>query len=116
MLTEPLLTPPLPGRGIRVARPFPAKAMDNSFDVMDRRTWLLRLIWVRLIVFSVFVTAQYFLVTTEPSLGKPTLLVYALSGVWLLLWRFNNRYAGQASAQIAVDLMLITWTVNLTGG
>ena len=90
--------------------------MDSSLPVMDRRTWLLRLISVRLIVFSVFVTAQYFFVTTELSLGRPTLLVYLLSGVWLLLWRFNTRYAGQASAQIAVDLLLITWTVNLTGG
>jgi two-component system sensor histidine kinase PilS (NtrC family) len=90
--------------------------MDSSFAVMDRRTWLLRLICVRLIVFSVFVTAQYFFINTEPSLGRPTLLVYALSGVWLILWRLNTRYTFQASAQIAVDLLLITWTVNLTGG
>jgi two-component system sensor histidine kinase PilS (NtrC family) len=89
---------------------------DSPLASTDRRTWLLRLICVRLIVFSVFVTAQYFFVTIEPSLTKPTILVYALTGAWLLLWRFNSRYSAQASAQIAVDLLLITWTVNLTGG
>src|SRR5262245_33302577 len=90
--------------------------MDSSLAVMDRRAWLLRLICVRLFVFSVFVTAQYFFITTEPSLGRPVILVYALSAVWLLLWKFNRRYMSQAAAQIAVDLFLITWTVNKTGG
>ena len=98
---------------VRAEKP---KTLDASLALMDRRAWLLRLIAVRLFVFSVFVTAQYFFITTEPSLGRPVLLVYALSVLWLLLWRYNNHYFGQAAAQIAVDLFLITWTVDQTGG
>lgn len=85
--------------------------------VMDRRKWLLRLIHVRLIVFSVFVAieaARHY----DASSDILVLLaaVYALSLCWFILLRINQSYVWQAYAQIAVDLLLITWTVNRTGG
>src|SRR5262245_1307322 len=95
--------------------------MDISLPVIDRRTWLFRLIYVRMIVFSVLLTAQPFLVkavtanNTQP-LFNLLLLVYSLSACWFLLWQLNRRYVGQAYAQILTDLLLITWTVNRTGG
>ena len=78
---------------------------------MDRRKWLLRLIWVRVGVFSVFVAAR-------PSLDMAVLLgaVYALSFCWVALLKLNRSYVTQAYAQIAIDLLLITWMVNRTGG
>ena len=78
---------------------------------MDRSKWLLRLIWVRVVVFSVFVAAQ-------PSVDMLVLLaaVYALSFCWFAFLRLNQSYLPQAYAQIAVDLLLITWMVNRTGG
>jgi two-component system sensor histidine kinase PilS (NtrC family) len=78
---------------------------------MDRSKWLLRLIWVRLVVFSVFVAA-------DRSVDMLVLLaaVYALSFCWLAFWRLNSSYDKQAYWQIGVDLLLITWMVNRTGG
>ena len=72
---------------------------------------MLRLIWVRVVVFSVFVAAQ-------PSVDMLVLLVavYALSFCWFAFLRLNRSYLPQAYAQIAVDLLLITWMVNRTGG
>ena len=85
--------------------------------IMDRRKWLLRLIYVRLVVFSVFVAGRIF-IQDEPSLDLYVLLgaVCALSACWFALLKLNNRYVWQSYAQIAVDLLLITWTVNRTGG
>ena len=62
-------------------------------------------------VFSVFVAAQ-------PSLDMAVLLgaVYALSLCWVALLKLNRSYVTQAYAQIAIDLLLITWMVNRTGG
>ena len=79
--------------------------------LMDRSKWLLRLIWVRVVVSSVFVAAQ-------PSVDMLVLLaaVYALSFCWFAFLRLNPSYLSQAYAQIAVDLLLITWMVNRTGG
>lgn len=84
---------------------------------MDRRKWLLRLIYVRLIVFSVFVAGRSF-IQAAPSVDLFVLLgaVYALSACWFALLKLNKAYVWQAYAQIAVDLLLITWTVNRTGG
>ena len=78
---------------------------------MDRSKWLLRLIWVRVVVFSIFVAAQ-------PSVDMLVLLaaVYALSFCWFAFLRLNQSYVPQAYAQIGVDLLLITWMVNRTGG
>ncbi len=79
--------------------------------LMDRSKWLLRLIWVRVVVFSIFVAAQ-------PSVDMLVLLaaVYALSFCWFAFLRLNQSYVPQVYAQIAVDLLLITWMVNRTGG
>ncbi len=78
---------------------------------MDRRKWLLRLIPIRVVIFSVFVAA-------DPKFDLAVLLtaVYVLSVIWYVLLRVNKGYVWQAYAQIAVDLLLITWTVNRTGG
>jgi len=43
-------------------------------------------------------------------------VVFALSAFWFVLVRINTQYVGQAYAQILIDLLLITWTVNQTGG
>src|SRR5262245_22227171 len=90
--------------------------MDNSVAIMDRRKWLFRLIYVRLIVFSLYVTAHFGFATGNVPLADLAMLVYALSVCWLLIWWVNERYVAQAYAQIIVDLLLITWTVNRTGG
>jgi len=93
-----------------------AKAQPKDSRVpAERSKWLLRLIWVRLGVFSVFVVAE---ASREPSSDLLVLLgaVYALSFCWFALLRLNKQHVGQAYAQIAVDLLLITWMVNRTGG
>ena len=82
---------------------------------MDRRKWLVRLIYVRLAAFTIFVAAE---VLRKPSVDLLVLLgaVYALSLCWFALLKLNHSYAWQSYAQITVDLLLITWTVNRTGG
>src|SRR5215467_14476404 len=86
-----------------------------DIGIMDRRKWLLRLIYVRLAVFTLFVSAEVF---RKPSADMLVLLaaVYALSACWFALIELNQSYVWQSYAQIAVDLLLITWTVNRTGG
>src|SRR5215467_13018494 len=86
-----------------------------DIGIMDRRKWLLRLIYVRLAVFTLFVSAEVF---RKPSADMLVLLgvVYALSVCWFALIKLNQSYVWQSYAQIAVDLLLITWTVNRTGG
>src|SRR3989475_2542864 len=81
----------------------------------DRRKWLLRLIYVRMAAFTIFVAAE---VIRKPSADMLVVLaaVYALSACWFALLRLNESYVWQSYAQIAVDLFLITWTVNRTGG
>jgi two-component system sensor histidine kinase PilS (NtrC family) len=83
--------------------------------IMDRRKWLVRLIYVRLAAFTIFVLAE---VMRKPSADLMVLLgaVYGLSVCWWALLKLNHSYAWQSYAQIAVDLLLITWTVNRTGG
>jgi two-component system sensor histidine kinase PilS (NtrC family) len=85
--------------------------MHSSRSITDRGKWLLRLIGVRVVVFTVFVIRQ-------PNEDMQVLLaaVFALSLCWYALLRLNTSYVGQAYAQIAVDLLLITWGVNRTGG
>src|SRR5262249_18806280 len=87
----------------------------KEMGTMDRRKWLLRLIYVRLAAFTIFVAIE---VRRKPSADLLLLLlaVYALSGCWFALLKLNQSYAWQAYAQIAIDLLLITWTVNRTGG
>ncbi|HLH32920.1 MAG TPA: ATP-binding protein [Terriglobia bacterium] len=85
--------------------------------ITDRRKWLLRLIYVRLAVFTIFIGAE---AIQKPELRSDLLVllaaVYALSVCWFGLLRLNESYVGQSYAQIAVDLLLITWMVNRTGG
>jgi hypothetical protein len=86
--------------------------------IMDRRKWLLRLIYVRVVVFTVFVAGEVTKAEPYSLLDLRTLLfaVYALSACWFGLLRLNKSYVWQSYAQIAVDLFLITWTINRTGG
>src|SRR6516164_8599112 len=85
--------------------------------IMDRRKWLLRLIYVRLAAFTIFIGAE---ALQKPDLRPDLILlllaVYALSACWIGLLRLNQSYVWQSYAQIAVDLLLITWMVNRTGG
>src|ERR1051326_1450457 len=83
--------------------------------IMDRRKWLVRLIYVRLAAFTIFVAVESL---RKPSADMLVLLgaVYALSLCCFALLKLNHSYAWQSYAQITVDLLLITWTVNRTGG
>src|SRR5262245_6641443 len=88
-------------------------------DIMDRRKWLLRLIYVRIVIFTLFVLGE----VTKGPLGHSlidlrTLLfgVYLLSVCWIVLVRTNKSYVFQSYVQIAIDIALITWTINRTGG
>src|SRR2546426_6394398 len=85
--------------------------------ITDRRKWLLRLIYVRVIIFTVFAAAEA-VRKTIPSADMIVLLgaVYALSVCWFALLKLDKSFVWQSYAQIAVDLLLITWTVNRTGG
>jgi two-component system sensor histidine kinase PilS (NtrC family) len=85
--------------------------------IMDRRKWLLRLIYVRLAVFTIFIGAEA-LRKAELRFDLLVLLaaVYALSACWFGLLKLNQSYVWQSYAQITVDLFLITWMVNRTGG
>src|ERR1051326_1596256 len=83
--------------------------------IMDRRKWLVRLIYVRLAAFTIFVAVESL---RKPSADMLVLLgaVYALSLCWSALLKLNHSYGWQSYTQITVDLFLITWTVNRTGG
>jgi two-component system sensor histidine kinase PilS (NtrC family) len=85
--------------------------------IMDRRKWLLRLIYVRLAAFTIFIGAE---ALQKPDLRPDLILlllaVYALSACWFGLLTLNHSYVWQSYAQITVDLFLITWMVNRTGG
>src|SRR5215475_14077907 len=85
--------------------------------VTDRRKWLLRLIYVRLAVFSIFLLAEAFR-STGSSFEIFILLgvVYAASAFWFVLLRLTESYVWQSYGQIFVDLLLITWAINQTGG
>src|SRR6266581_3230251 len=88
---------------------------DNG--IMNRRKWLLRLIYVRIAAFTIFIAAE---AVRKAELSADTLVllaaVYALSACWFGLLTLNKSYVWQCYTQIAVDLLLITWTVNRTGG
>jgi two-component system sensor histidine kinase PilS (NtrC family) len=85
---------------------------------VDRRKWLFRLIYVRLIAFSVFIIIPWLTDKFESRHDMAVLLgaVFAASACWYVLLRLNTNYVLQAYAQILLDLLLITWTVNRTGG
>ena len=85
---------------------------------LERPKWLLWLIYVRFLVYSIIIPITVLL---RRRFGDPddmkTLLtvVVGLSFLWWLLVKLNTRYMLQAYVQIAVDLLLITWAVNRTG-
>ena len=86
--------------------------------VTDRRKWLLRLIYVRVLVFTLFVAGEATKGQEQslPDLRLLLFVVYGLSTCWFAVLRFNKSYVWQSYAQIAVDLLLVTWTINRTGG
>jgi two-component system, NtrC family, sensor histidine kinase PilS len=84
--------------------------------IMDRRKWLLRLISVRVAVFTIFVAGEATKGQSVVDMSFLLFAVYALSACWFALLRLNKSYVWQSYAQIAVDLFLITWTINRTGG
>jgi len=90
-------------------------------STMDRRRWLLRLIYVRLTIFTVFVAAEILRPVARESDQSADLLallavVYLVSACWFALLKLNHEYVWQSYSQILIDLVLITWAVNRTGG
>jgi hypothetical protein len=85
---------------------------------VDRRKWLFRLIYVRLVAFSFFVLVPWLTGKFQSRHDMVVLLVaiFAVSACWYVLLRWNTRYVAQAYGQIVLDLLLITWAVNRTGG
>jgi two-component system sensor histidine kinase PilS (NtrC family) len=85
--------------------------------ISDRRKWLLRLIYFRVVISTIFVAAEATR-NSDTAVDMLVLLVavYALSGCWLGLLKLNRSYVWQSYAQIGVDLLLITWAINRTGG
>ena len=93
--------------------------IETTLAEQERPKWLLWLIYVRFLLYSIIIPITVFL---HRKFGDPrdmkTLLtvVVGLSFCWWLLVKFNTSYVTQAYCQIAVDLLLITWAVNRTGG
>src|SRR5438093_9236316 len=88
-----------------------------EIGIMDRRRWLLRLIYVRLLIFTIFVAAEAS--RKGGSIVDMLVLlavVYAISVCWFGLLKLNGSYVWQSYTQLAVDLLLITWAINRTGG
>lgn len=85
---------------------------------VDRRRWLNRLIYVRIVAFSIFILIPWFTGKFSSSTDMDLLLgtVCGLSALWFILLRLSKRYVAQAYLQIILDLLLITWAVNRTGG
>src|SRR5213594_692652 len=69
----------------------------------DRHKWLLRLIYVRMVAFTIFLAAE---ATRNPTADVLVLLavVYALSACWFALLKLNRSYVAQSYVQIALDL------------
>ena len=57
--------------------------------VMDRRKWLLRLIYVRLAVFSIFVAGEGTRKIVQPDIFILLAVVYGLSACWFVLLRLK---------------------------
>jgi two-component system sensor histidine kinase PilS (NtrC family) len=93
---------------------------ERPLATLDRRKWLLRLNYVRLFAFSIFILIPWVMgdydEATTSDMARLLGAVVALSACWFGLVRLNSHYVGQAYAQIFVDLFLITWTVNRRGG
>src|SRR5262245_66272563 len=85
--------------------------------VMDRRKWLLRLIYVRLLVFTIFVVAEATR-KNDASVDMLILLVavYALSACFFGGLKLSRSLVWPSYAPIAVGLVLIPWAVHRTRG
>src|SRR2546430_575350 len=83
-----------------------------EIGIMDRRKWLLRLIYVRLVVFTIFGLAET-IRSSESAFYVLVLLaaVYALSAFWFVLLRLNESYVWQSYGQIGVELQRSTGQV-----
>ena len=92
--------------------------IEPELAAVDRRKWLHRLIYVRIVAFSIFILIPWFTGKFSNARDIDLLLgsVFALSAFWLVLLHFESHYVAQSYAQIILDLLLITWTVNRTGG
>ncbi len=94
--------------------------IDSSQAASGRRKWLLRLIYVRLLAFSGFIIVPWITGKFDPDTSNDMIVllgaVFALSACWFALLRLNVHHIWQAYAQIVIDMFLITWTVNRTGG
>src|SRR5437667_12868282 len=88
----------------------PARPVGPTL-IEDRRKWLLRLIYVRLAIFTLFVIAEVF---RRPSSQVDLLVllaaVYALSLCWFALLTMNASYGWESYAQVGVDMLMITTT------
>jgi two-component system sensor histidine kinase PilS (NtrC family) len=92
--------------------------IESGSATVDRRKWLLRLIQVRIVAFTIFTSLPLLSgqLSNRDDLIVLLAAVYALSACWYGLLRLNQSYTVQAYAQVISDLLLITWTVNRTGG
>lgn len=92
--------------------------IQSQLAAVDRRKWLFRLIYVRLIAFSVFILIPWLTSKFESPQDMALLLgvVFLASACWYVALRWDTHYVLQAYGQIILDLFLITWTVNRTGG
>jgi hypothetical protein len=91
---------------------------EPELAAVDRRRWLNRLIYVRIVAFSVFILIPWFTGKFADPRDVDMLLgaIAALSVIWIALLHIDKHYVAQSYAQIILDLLLITWTVNRTGG
>jgi two-component system sensor histidine kinase PilS (NtrC family) len=95
---------------------------DSLGATMDRRKWLLRLIYTRFCAFAIFILIPWLLgrFSDNPGKSHDMLLlmgaVLVISALWLALVRLNKSYVWQSYAQIILDIFLITATVNRTEG
>jgi two-component system sensor histidine kinase PilS (NtrC family) len=98
---------------------------ETPLEILDRPKWLLRLIYIRFVVFSLFIPISLWIDTNKPlqlqieRLEDMKVLLAVVAGLtvfWWTLLKVNRWYVAQAYGQIALDLLLITWTVNRTGG
>jgi len=97
----------------------------TPLELLDRPKWLRRLIHVRFIIFSLFIPISLWIDANKPlqlqierldDMKVLLAVVAGLSVLWWVLLKLNRSYVAQAYAQVACDLLLITWTVNRTGG
>ena len=79
---------------------------------MDRPKWLLRLIYVRFVIFSIFVPVSLWIDANKPvqlqieRLADMKVLLAVVAGLsvfWWALLKLSRAYVVQAYGQIAVD-------------